>query len=256
MELFFREMGQGPEVVILHGLFGSSDNWQTFAKDLANLGYRVLSADLRNHGQSPHDPEFSYSLMAEDVAQLIERHCTGPVYMIGHSMGGKTVMKLASRHPERLLGFAVIDIAPRYYKPHHQLILAALRSFDPAALTSRGEAEKILADKIPDNGTRQFLLKNLYWKEKDKLAWRFNLDAIASNIEQVGEATPQSVPFNSPVLFVAGEKSDYITPDDRKDIAQQFESVQILTAPGAGHWVHAEQPAWLLSAITDHLRSI
>lgn len=249
MELFFREMGQGPAVVILHGLFGSSDNWQSFAKELAGRGYRVATVDLRNHGQSPHDSGFNYDLMSEDVAGLIRSNFTEPVWLIGHSMGGKTAMTLAAAHPGLLKGIVIIDIAPRYYQPHHQTILAALRSFEPSLLASRGEAERLLSEKIQDLSTRQFLLKNLFWKEKDQLAWRFNLDAIEHHIEEVGKDTYPENPVTLPALFIAGERSGYIADQDRSEILVHFPAAKLAVAPQAGHWVHADQPAWLLDTV-------
>lgn len=256
MELFFRQIGSGQDIVILHGLFGSCDNWQTFAKSLSEKGFRVTTVDLRNHGQSPHDPEFNYQIIARDVHQLIERHCTGPVYAAGHSMGGKVVMKLAAMYPEVLRGISVIDIAPRYYPPHHQVILKALKSVDTETLKSRGEADSILQNLITDFGTRQFLLKNLYWKEKERLDWRFNLNVIESSIEEVGAATIPNNPCSVPALFVAGENSHYIESSDKKMILNHFPNADIVTAPGAGHWVHADQPAWLLEALIEHIKTL
>jgi esterase len=255
MKLFFREAGTGRVVVILHGLFGSSDNWQSFAKDLAAGGNRVITADLRNHGQSPHGNTFNYAAMSDDVAALIRDVTTEKVHLIGHSMGGKVAMQLSHAHPELLSGITIIDIAPRYYAPHHQSILAGLQSFNPATLASRSEAEHALAEYIKEPGVRQFLLKNLYWKQKEELGWRFNLPVIANNIEEVGKEITAAAPSSIPALFIGGEQSQYIKEEDKVEISAMYPNSQILTAPAAGHWVHADNPKWLLDVMLTRLGS-
>jgi pimeloyl-ACP methyl ester carboxylesterase len=166
-------------------------------------------------------------------------------------MGGKTVMKLAELFPKRIKKMMVIDIAPRYYPVHHHQILNALKSIDFNIVNTRKQAEEVLHNAIEDFGTRQFLLKNIYWIDENKLAWRFNLEVIANHIEIVGEATPadEKVICNIPVCFVKGEKSDYIKKEDEQLIASQFSNSEILTIANAGHWVHAENPTALLNLI-------
>ena len=250
MELHFREMGQGTPLLILHGLFGSSDNWLTIAKQLAT-SYRVFIIDQRNHGQSPHSDTWNYAVMAKDIEDFCIQHNLNEIFIAGHSMGGKTVMKMAELFPQRIKKMMVIDIAPRYYPVHHHQILNALKSIDFNIVNTRKQAEEVLHNAIEDFGTRQFLLKNIYWIDENKLAWRFNLEVIANHIEIVGEATPadEKVICNIPVCFVKGEKSDYIKKEDEQLIASQFSNSEILTIANAGHWVHAEQPAALLNLI-------
>ncbi|HMT27834.1 MAG TPA: alpha/beta fold hydrolase [Bacteroidia bacterium] len=253
MKLHFRKIGQGRPIIILHGLFGSSDNWQTFGKNLSEKGFQVLMVDLRNHGLSPHDDQFNFAVMAEDVLELINDEHLTDVVIAGHSLGGKTAMKFAELYPDKLNGLIVIDIAPRYYSVHHRKILDTLLSVNFADIKSRGEAEAILKSGIEDSGTRQFLMKNLYWKEKEQLAWRFNLNVINDKIENVGEKIFFKVPFPKPTLFIKGEHSDYITYDDEREIFEMFNNVTMKTAPDAGHWVHADNPEWLLNEVISFL---
>jgi pimeloyl-ACP methyl ester carboxylesterase len=250
MKLHFREMGQGTPLLILHGLFGSSDNWLTIAKQLA-ANYHVFIIDQRNHGQSPHSNIWNYTVMAQDIEDFCIQHQLNEIYIVGHSMGGKTVMKLAELFPKRIKKMMVIDIAPRYYPVHHHQILNALKSIDFNIVNTRKQAEEVLHNAIEDFGTRQFLLKNIYWIDENKLAWRFNLEVIANHIEIVGEATPadEKVICNIPVCFVKGEKSDYIKKEDEQLIASQFSNSENLTIANAGHWVHAENPTALLNLI-------
>jgi pimeloyl-ACP methyl ester carboxylesterase len=250
MKLHFREMGQGTPLLILHGLFGSSDNWLTIAKQLA-ASYHVFIIDQRNHGQSPHSNIWNYTVMAQDIEEFCIQHQLNEIYIVGHSMGGKTVMKLAELFPKRIKKMMVIDIAPRYYPVHHHQILNALKSIDFNIVNTRKQAEEVLHNAIEDFGTRQFLLKNIYWIDENKLAWRFNLEVIANHIEIVGETTPadEKVICNIPVCFVKGEKSDYIKKEDEQLIASQFSNSEILTIANAGHWVHAENPTALLNLI-------
>jgi esterase len=249
LKLFFRKSGEGKPVVILHGLFGLSDNWQTLGKQLAQNGFTVYLVDLRNHGNSPHSNEFNYDVLSKDVLELIEQeNITNPT-LLGHSLGGKTAMQFALHYPEKISSLIVVDIAPRYYEPHHQKVLNGLFSVDLNVIQSRGEAEKILASKIADVGTRQFLLKNLYWKESNKLDWKFNLKGIADTIENVGKEIKAENTFDKPTLFIKGEKSNYINDFDTTAIKKLFPESTILTAAGAGHWVPAESPVWFLESV-------
>ncbi len=248
MELHFREMGQGNPLLILHGLFGSSDNWLTIAKQLAT-SYRVFIIDQRNHGQSPQSDTWNYTVMAQDIEDFCIQHQLNEIFIAGHSMGGKTVMKMAELFPQRIKKMMVIDIAPRYYPVHHHQILKALKSIDFEVINTRKQAEEVLQSIIEDMGTRQFLLKNIYWIAENKLAWRFNLEVIANNIQIVGEATPDNVSTicEIPVCFVKGEKSDYIKKEDELLILNQYPNSEIITIANAGHWVHAEKPVDLMN---------
>lgn len=253
MKLFFRKIGEGKPVIILHGLFGLSDNWQTIGKSLAATDFSVYLVDLRNHGNSPHSDAFNYKVVADDVLELIESEKLNQPVLLGHSLGGKTAMQLALSFPEKIASAIIVDMAPRYYEPHHQKIIEALQSVNFATVKSRGGVDKILSEKIPDTSTRQFLLKSLYWKEKDRLDWKFNLNAIANNIGEVGKEISSATQFTKPTLFIRGEKSKYILDSDFEGIKALFPNAEILTAPDAGHWVHADNPQWIAESVRTFL---
>jgi pimeloyl-ACP methyl ester carboxylesterase len=255
MNLHFRQLGQGQPLLILHGLFGSSDNWMTIAKQLAN-NYNVFLIDQRNHGQSPHSDEWNYEVMAKDIIDFCEQHYLQQIFIAGHSMGGKTVMKLAELAPALINKMMIIDIAPRFYPVHHQQILSALKSIDFNIINNRKQAEEFLQNAIEEPATRQFLLKNIYWNSENKLAWRFNLEVIAKKIEIVGEATPDdnySI-CTIPACFIKGANSTYITLEDEKLIAHLYPNADVLTIADAGHWVHAENPAAMMNAMTNFFK--
>jgi esterase len=251
--LFFRKTGDGIPVVILHGLFGMADNWQSFAKYLAEQGFAVYTVDLRNHGQSFHDPLFNYQVMAEDVENLfLHENIKNPVLM-GHSMGGKVAMQLALSNPAVISGLIVIDIAPRFYPVHHYEVIEALKSLDLSQIKSRKEAEVSWKDNGLDTATKQFLLKNLYWKI-DVLDWRFNLPVIEKEIDEIGMEISSGNTFDKPALFIRGENSKYITEEDTIQIKILFPNAEIKTALASGHWVNADNPAWLLTNVIEFLK--
>jgi len=234
-------------LVILHGLFGTLDNWQTLARRWAeDAGLRVISVDLRNHGRSFHAPEHSYALMADDVLALFDHLALDPKHLtlLGHSMGGKVAMCLALGYPERLAQLIVMDIAPRFSDMEHQDdIIAGLQAVDLATIETRQQAEAALARTIPQLGVRQFLLKNLYRQEDNSFAWRINLPALVENLAAVGQEISSAEPFLKPTLFVRGGKSNYILPEDKlTSIPALFPQSQVVTVPDAGHWLHAEKP--------------
>jgi len=240
MKLHSLILGEGEPLLILHGFLGMSDNWKTIGKKFADDGFQVHLVDQRNHGKSPHSDEFSYELMANDVVEYCKSHELENITLMGHSMGGKTAMLLACENQALVKKLIVVDIAPKYYAPHHQQILEGLTALDEANLTSRGDAEDFLEDYIPETGVRLFLLKNLYWKTKEKLSLRINLEALKANIEQVGRALPQQAVYNGPVLFINGELSNYITKEEEPLIKEHFPEAKIETIAKSGHWVHAE----------------
>ena len=251
MILFNRIYGEGPQLVILHGLFGQSDNWTTLARTWSSH-FRVVTVDQRNHGQSPHDTAFSYELMAEDLAETLDALNLESVNLLGHTMGGKTAMFFAQQFPHRISKLIVADIAPRFYAPHHGEIIEALKALPLESLKDRNSADAELTKGIPDFGTRQFLLKNLYRNDTGGFSWRFNLEAISTQISEIGKALPNAA-VHLPALFVRGSKSKYITDEDQSDIAHQFGNATFATIPNAGHWLHAEQPEAFSKAVLDFL---
>jgi esterase len=254
MKLHFRELGTGKPLIILHGLFGFLDNWQTLAKYFAQH-YKVYLVDLRNHGRSPHSADFNYALMAADLRELITDHHIHEPAILGHSMGGKVAMHFALHYPEQLSRLIVVDMAPRAYPPHHQDILAALKAVDLKAVTSRGEVDEVLARYIPEEGVRQFLAKNLYRQEDNAFAWRMNLPVIEEKIGEVGKETTAQVPFPKPALFIRGANSRYIQPEKDMPLIQHlFPAATLETIADAGHWVHAEKPRELYNLVAGFLQ--
>lgn len=245
MKLFYRKIGEGKPVVILHGLFGQSDNWNSFGKQLKEAGHAVYLVDARNHGLSPHSDEWNYQVMSDDVYELLNTEIKEEkIVLIGHSMGGKTAMQFAVDHPEVVEKLVVVDIAPKFYRPHHQEILKALNSIDVTLLQNRKEANVIVSKYIDDVGTKLFLLKNLYRTDDNPKSynWRFNLAVISSQIDNVGEAILEGSAANVPTLFVKGGNSNYILEEDTELINGIFSNNSIVTIANAGHWLHAEKP--------------
>lgn len=252
MKLHTRILGNGQPLIILHGLMGSSDNWFTLGKQLAEK-YQVFLVDQRNHGLSEWSEEWHYETMVRDLVELIQDHHIINPIVIGHSMGGKTAMLFAGKHADLLQKLVVVDIAPRYYPPHHQTILAGLNSINLASATSRQEVDAQLALHIPALDTRQFLMKNLYRKADNSFAWRMNLPVITEKIEEVGQSFPENLHYAGKTLFIRGEKSDYITVQDEVTISTFFPKGQIATVANAGHWVQAEQPQAFMQVLLPFL---
>lgn len=240
LSLFSKIYGSdGKDLIILHGLFGMGDNWGTHAKNFAALGYRVHAVDQRNHGRSPHHPDHNYELMADDLALYMDQHEIESAIILGHSMGGKTAMQFSVLHPNRVDALIVVDIAPKSYPIHHQVFIDAMKSINLGIMKSRGEIDRFLQDLIPSVGIRQFLMKSLHWKNKDTLAFRFNLDALEKQLTHVGAALEFGY-YHGPTVFIIGGASGYVVDGDDAMIEQHFPSANIHTIPNAGHWVHAE----------------
>ncbi len=248
MELYFRKSGEGAPLIILHGLFGSSDNWMSIAKVLSEQ-YTVYLPDQRNHGQSGDNDVFDYDSMAEDLKAFIKQHSIENPFIIGHSMGGKVSMTFASRYPELLRKLVVVDIAPKQYSLHHDTILEGLQAVDINNLKSRGEADKQLAAYVPELGVRQFLLKNMYRTEEGGYAWRINLPVISRDIANIVQGLPDNARYEGDTLFIRGRNSNYIRDTDEDLLRSHFPNMQLVTIENAGHWVHAEQP----QEFTEHI---
>lgn len=240
--LYSKIEGQGKSLLILHGFLGMSDNWKTLGTQYATEGFEVHMLDLRNHGRSFHSEEFNYEVMVEDVSGYCIANNLQKIDLIGHSMGGKVAMLFAVTYPEKVDKLVVADIAPKYYKPHHQDILNGLNAVDFSKKPDRTSVDEILKSYIPDFGTRQFLMKNLYWQEPGQLAFRFNLTVFNKEIEQIGAALPSNAIFEKPTLFIRGGNSSYIKEEDFVNIKQHFPKAIIETIPNVGHWLHAENP--------------
>lgn len=242
MKLYSKIEGSGKPLVILHGFLGMSDNWKTIATNFSDVGVEVHALDLRNHGRSPHSEEFSYPLMVEDLFEYCTDHQLTNIDLIGHSMGGKVAMLFAMTYPNLLNKLVIADIAPRYYKPHHQEILAALNAVDFSVKPSRSDIDETMSMHVSDFSTRQFLMKSLHWIESGQLGFRFNLDVFNRKIEEVGEAIEANSISRTPTLFLKGENSKYIQERDLIDIKHHFPNSTVETISNAGHWLHAENP--------------
>lgn len=253
MKLYFRKSGHGKALVILHGLFGSSDNWFSLAKVFAEH-FTVYLIDQRNHGLSPHTDDFNFKLLTEDLAAFIEEHRIERPHIIGHSMGGKTAMNFAVKYPDKLDKLIVVDIAPKQYPVHHDHILDGLHDIDLNTLTSRNEADQLLSRQVPEPDVRQFLLKNLARNSESKFEWRVNIHAIDEHIEEIGAGMQFQGQFTRPTLFIKGVRSNYYAPGDEKSILNIFPHAQFVTL-NTGHWVQAEDPKAFSETVFNFLRT-
>jgi esterase len=235
--------GEGKPFVIIHGFLGMLDNWKTFANQIVGLGYQVHSLDMRNHGKSFHSNVFNYDVMVEDVLEYLQFHQIKNLTLLGHSMGGKVAMLLACLHPEMIKQLFIADIGPKYYPPHHQTILQALQAVDFSVQPTRADVDLIISNYITDFGTKQFLLKNLYWETPNQLKFRFNLASLVANYSEIGKQLPVNLNFSGKTTFLRGEKSDYILDQDYETINYHFTNANVVIIGNAGHWLHAENPS-------------
>lgn len=256
MKLFFREYppvqpaGQKQTIVILHGLFGSSDNWLTQARILSNNHYKVYTVDLANHGQSPHSDNFDYISMVSDLDEFIsDQKITDPV-ILGHSMGGKAAMNFALAHPDKLSKLIVVDISPRPYDLEHYSIVKGLNAIDIDTITSRGEADERLSSHVPEPDVRQFLLKNLQRKAAGGFSWKINLPVITQKLSNIGVDLQYPGAFNKPTLFIRGRLSRYVPDSDWPRITEVFPQATLVTME-TSHWVQAEKPQEFVEAVMN-----
>lgn len=243
MRLHVQELGIGSPVVVLHGLFGSGDNWRPLAKQLSEHN-RVVLIDLRNHGESPHDLDMSMAAMASDVEETVEALELGQVGILGHSLGGKVAMECALKSPSSYSGVVVVDIAPKTYAVRHTEILQGMRAVADAAAGSRREADEALSNYVREKRVRAFLLKS-YDTSSQGRGWLINVEAIEHEYDHIRGGLSEELctsQYTGPALFIRGELSDYLQAEDEHNILQLFPKAQFETIPQAGHWVHAEQP--------------
>lgn len=266
MKLFYRKYGAGPTLIIMHGLYGASDNWAGIAKKLSNH-FEVYTLDQRNHGRSPHNPEHSYNLMKNDLLEFMDDHQIQSSILLGHSMGGKTVMHFAASFPERVNGLIVVDIAPKSYLTNsksgqrsidHKSIIEALKNIDLKRVKTRADADMQLKRNINSERVRQFLLKNLHRKKDLSFSWSLNLDALEQNLTDILEGIDQkrfekgNPVTGFPVLFIRGANSPYIQDEDIALIKNIFVVADLVTVKDAGHWLHVEQPGQLIKIINEY----
>lgn len=249
MKLSYQSQGTGPALIIIHGLFGSADNWRSVAKLLAGFA-RVITVDLRNHGQSPHSDEMNYDVMADDIAELITDLALQQVDVIGHSIGGKVAMTLTARYPAMVRRLVVVDMAPKQYLDSHSDIFKALLHLDLSTFSKRNEVDAALASEIPEKAVRQFLLMNVAM-DSNGLYWRINLQGIADNYATLLNKVCEGQEVMHVTLFLRGGSSNYIEPNDDKMIKQIFPNSDIVTFEQTGHWIHAEMPQPFITTVSQ-----
>jgi esterase len=261
MELFFRKYGEGPPLIILHGLYGSSDNWVSIGRKLAK-NFEVFLIDQRNHGKSPHSAAHNYQLLKDDLLDFMNVQSIEKAIIIGHSMGGKVAMFFAADYPERISHLIVADISPRSYKTTnssqllaHNTIIKAMYNMDFYGITSREDIDEILAKSIPEPRIRQFLLKNIKRSKENEYSWSLNIKTIKNELVHImdGLNENQQEITGFPILFLKGENSDYILKNDEIIIEKIFPYADLETIPNSGHWMHAEQPEIFIKKITDFI---
>ncbi len=260
MELFYRKRGEvGEPLIILHGLYGSGDNWMSIAREFANK-YTVYLIDQRNHGRSPHSDDMSYNILADDLLNFMNKHYIERANIIGHSMGGKTAMWFSFKYPERLNRVVVVDIAPKSYDISdtnfnvHKMIISALKSAEPETAVSRKEIENRLNRHIPNQQLNMFLLKNIERTDDGTYRWRININSIDKNLKNIMNGFSElNSPVKTPTLFVKGELSNYIRSEDSDTIETFFPNSEIKIVPDAGHWLHAQQPELFTKTVLEFL---
>jgi len=250
MQLHYQSIGAGQPLILLHGLFGSADNWGIVVKHFSQH-YQVISVDLRNHGRSPHNDSQSYEDMAEDLLALCNTLNLDMVHLLGHSLGGKVAMQFATTYPERVDKLIIVDMAMRTYQDEHTDLINAMMAVDLTRMQSRSDVDKALRNAIPNILVRQFLLMNLI-KADEQLQWRINLPAIKLNYPSLLMAVCENALYDKPSLFIRGERSDYILADDTKHIQTHFTLAEFESLP-TGHWVHAEQPQAFMEVVEQFL---
>jgi esterase len=254
MNLHFEAVGEGPPLIILHGLLGSADNWRSMSRRLG-AHCKVFAVDLRNHGRSPHSDTFDYDVMTADLREFMEQQALRRVMLLGHSMGGKVAMQFAIDYSEQVDRLVIVDIAPKPYEPFQRYILEALRSLDLTRYKSFADVDAALAAEVSSESLRQFLLKNLVRDHDGHLRWKVDLEAIDRNYDKLARGVVPERSFDKPTLFIRGGRSNYIGDDDVPLIRQIFPQAEIATLPEAGHWVHIDAPKEFFQTVVNFLNS-
>jgi pimeloyl-ACP methyl ester carboxylesterase len=248
-------IGQGPPVIFLHGLFGTSDNWLNFARKLEAHGYMSILVDQRDHGRSPHTSAFSYPILANDLYDFMNENWIYSSIIIGHSMGGKTGLQFASQYPHMISKFICIDIGIKKYEQGHNAVFDALFSVDIDKVESRDEVYHTLISRLKDEGTVQFLMKNLSRRKEGGFEWKLNLQLLFNEYPNILASISIEDKNDTDVMFIRGSKSNYILDEDIPNIQQKFPRAQIKTIQGAGHWIHVDKPIELFDQIMDFIKN-
>lgn len=252
--LNYRCWGDGPPLLILHGLFGSVVNWEIIGRDLSRR-CTVFVLDLRNHGDSPHSPDFGFDALIEDLRWFMDRHHIDKANLMGHSLGGKIVMAFTDRYPAKVERLIVVDMVPKPYPSGHRHMLKTLIEFDLSPIDSLKGAVAGLAPVIPSPAIRQFLVKNLVRDKDGRYQWKINLPAISRHYAELSKGPKLNNVFLKPTLFIRGEASEFIIDEDASIIERFFPKFQMITIDNAGHWLHVDQPEKTSEAILDFLQT-
>lgn len=266
MKLHVKRLGKGYPFIILHGLYGSGENWLTIAKNISGI-CEVFLVDQRNHGRSPHSEQHNYQALAEDLLEMMDDHGLSRAVILGHSMGGKAAMWFAARHPSRISRLIIADISPRSYlnntldhnhSAFHIKVMEAMLAVDFTKVNGLGDIDRQLENRLPDKQLRQFLLKNIERESGAAYYWKLNITALLGNLDNLSAGLEpflaEGRTFDQfPVLFIRGENSHYILEPDLLMIRKLYPNAQIVTIKNAGHWLHTEQPAALVSIIKKQL---
>lgn len=252
MQLHFKSFGEKDPLIILHGLFGTLDNWYTIGKKLSDT-YRVYVIDQRNHGRSPHHDSHTYDDLANDLYLFMHEQNIDGAHIMGHSMGGTAAMQFAAQRPEMVVKLIVVDMSPRDYHPRHDVLFKAFKAVDPSKFSRRKEIDDALKQYIPEYAVRQYILKNITRDDEKRFRWKFNLKAIKENYKSIISGPDITEAISHPTLFIKGGQSSYISDDDQKKIKRLFPAVKIETIPGASHWVHTDAPERFLEVVRKFL---
>jgi pimeloyl-ACP methyl ester carboxylesterase len=255
MELNYKTIGEGPPLLILHGLFGALDNWITLGRSFGE-NYQTFLLDQRNHGKSPHTTTHGYPEMAEDLIGFMDQQDIAQAILIGHSMGGKTIMEAALRYPDRVSGLVIADMAPVQYESHHDSVFRALEAIDFTEIENRVQAERIMQLHLQEPGVIQFLLKNIDRSGDGKYSWKMNLPVLKREYDRILEEIPGGRKYIGPTLALRGGKSPYVQEHHLPYFRELFPELELETISDAGHWVHAEAPGLFYEIVLNFLQRI
>lgn len=236
----------GRDIFIIHGFLGMGDNWKSHANQIAKKNFKVHLIDLRNHGKSFWSDKFNFDLMVDDIYNYASYHNIDRFSLIGHSMGGNISMLFTQKFPELLEKIIIIDILPKQYKPHHENILKSLKSIDFEKMNTRKDVDIHMSTFIEDERVRQFLLKNLYWINKERLGLKLNINVLFEFKDKLSINLSQDLKFNKPSFFIYGDNSPYVDESDLTMLNLYFSDIEIIKVPFSGHWVHADNPSFFL----------
>lgn len=252
MSLAYRKFGSGEPLVILHGLFGSSINWNSIGKEFSNY-FTVYLIDQRNHGKSFHSNVFDYDALSKDLLGFIIEHQIDKINLLGHSMGGKVALRFSADHPEKLINLIIVDIGLRKFEFKDCALLDAMCKLNLKLMQARSEIDNFLSDSIPHLSLRQFIMQNIQRTKSGDFAWRINLSVLVKEIHQIGAEIKMNKVYDKPCLFITGENSDYVLDANKLEISKWFSKVKYHKIKDAGHWVHFDNPLAFVESVKRFL---